>query len=66
MSLGTPWMLLLLPLVALAGWLMARARRLQSDAACRLKGIAPGNAPVGLVRRDWFALWALEIGRAHV
>ena len=24
MSLGTPWMLLLLPLVALAGWLMAR------------------------------------------
>ena len=38
MSLGTPWMLLLLPLVALAGWLMARARRLQRDAVCRLKG----------------------------
>ena len=33
MNLGTPWMLLLLPLVGLAGWLMARragcnARRL--------------------------------------
>ena len=27
MSLGTPWMLLLLPLVALAGWLMARATK---------------------------------------
>ncbi len=41
MSLGTPWMLLLLPLVAMAGWLMARARRLQHEAACRLKGVEP-------------------------
>ncbi len=43
MSLGTPWMLLLLPLVPLAGWLMARGRRLQREAACRLKGVAPEN-----------------------
>ena len=43
MSFGTPWMLLLLPLVAFAGWLMARARRLQGEAACRLKGVAPDN-----------------------
>ncbi len=41
MSLGAPWMLLLLPLVAISGWLMKRARRLQHEAACRLKGIAP-------------------------
>ncbi len=33
MSLGTPWMFLSLPLIALVGWLMARARRLQRDAA---------------------------------
>ena len=39
MNLGAPWMLLLLPLVALAGWLMARSRRLQREAACRLKGV---------------------------
>ena len=59
MSLGTPWMLLLLPLVALAGWLMARARRLQREAACRLKGVAPETQPAGLGRRDWLALAAL-------
>lgn len=59
MTLGTPWMLLLLPLVALAGWLMTRARRLQRDAACRLKGVAPENGPAGLDRRDWLALAAL-------
>ena len=50
MSLGAPWMLLLMPLIALAAGLMARARRLQRDAACRLKGVAPENAP-----RDWAA-----------
>ena len=59
MSLGTPWMLLLLPLVALVGGLIARARRLQRDAECRLKGVAPGNAPTRLVRRDYLALAAL-------
>ncbi len=59
MSLGTPWMLLLLPLVALAGWLMVRARRLQREAACRLKGVAPENGRVVLGRRDWLALAAL-------
>ena len=51
MSLGTPWMLLLLPLVALVGWLMARARRLQRDAACRLKGVVPEERP----GPDWAA-----------
>ena len=57
MSLGTPWMLLLLPLVALAGWLMARARRLQREAACRLKGVAPedGQAALGRAGTGW--LW---------
>lgn len=59
MSLGTPWMLLLLPLVALAGWLIVRARRLQREASCRLKGVAPENAATGLGRRDWLALAAL-------
>ena len=49
MSLGTPWMLLLLPLAALVAWLMARARRLQGEAACRLKGVAPeGRSPTFL------------------
>ena len=59
MSLGTPWMLLLLPVVALAGWLMLRARRLQYEAACRLQGVAPENRPAGLGRRDCLALAAL-------
>lgn len=60
MSLGTSWMLLLLPLVALAGWLMARARRLQRAAACRLKGGVPENGrAVFLGRRDWLALGSL-------
>ncbi len=59
MSLGTPGMLLLLPLVALAGWLMVRARRLQREASCRLKGVAPEDARAGLGRRDWLALAAL-------
>ncbi|MCL4203307.1 MAG: VWA domain-containing protein [Pirellulaceae bacterium] len=56
MNLGMPWMLLLLPLVALAGWLMARARGLQREAACRLKGVAPQRGPVRLERRDVLAL----------
>ena len=43
MSLGAPWMLLLLPLVALVGWLMARARRLQRSAAARLQGVTAQN-----------------------
>ncbi len=60
MSLGTPWMLLLLPLVMLAGWLMIRARRLQHEAACQLKGVAPENGRVVLGRRDWLALAALS------
>jgi Ca-activated chloride channel family protein len=59
MSLGTPWMLLLLPLVVLAGWLMVRARRLQREAACQLKGAAPEYGRVVLGRRDWLALAAL-------
>lgn len=59
MSLGSPWMLLLLPLVALAGWIMARARRLQYGAACCLKGAIPGRAPPGLGKRDYMALAAL-------
>ena len=59
MNLGTPWMLLLLPAVALAGWLMLRARRLQYEAACRLQGVAPEDRPAGLVRRDLLALAAL-------
>ncbi len=59
MSLGTPWMLLLLGLVALAGWLMARGRRLQHEAACRLKGVASENEQAFLEQRDWLALAAL-------
>lgn len=59
MSLGTPWMLLLLPLVALAGWLMARARRLQREAACRLKGVRAQNGRAVLERGDWLTLAAL-------
>ena len=59
MSLGTPWMLLLLPLAALVSWLMARARRLQREAACRLKGVAPENGQTVLGRGDWLALAAL-------
>ena len=59
MSLGTSWMLLLLPLVALAGWLMARARRLQGEAACQLKGVAPEGRRAFLTRRDWLVLAAL-------
>ena len=34
-------------------------RRLQREAACRLKGVAPENGPAGLGRRDWLALAAL-------
>lgn len=59
MSFGAPGMLLLLPLVGLAGWLMIRARRLQREATCRLKGVAPERAPAGFERRDWLALAAL-------
>jgi Ca-activated chloride channel family protein len=51
-------MLFLLPLVALAGWLMLRARRLQHAASCRLKGVAPQDAPSRLGHRDWLALVA--------
>ena len=61
MSLGTPWMLLLLGLVALAGWLMARGRRLQREAACRLKGVAPENGQAFLSHGDWLALAALVL-----
>ncbi len=59
MNLGTPWMLLLLPLVAIAGWLMMRAHCLQRQAACRLQGVAAENRPMRLARRDWLALAAL-------
>lgn len=59
MNLGTPWMLFLLPLVVLAGWLMVRSRRLQREAACRLKGIAPDDGRIALGRSDWLALGAL-------
>ncbi|MFZ5829205.1 MAG: VWA domain-containing protein [Planctomycetota bacterium] len=61
MNLGTPWMLFGLPLVALVGWLMARARRLERDAACRLKGVAPDGASARLTRRDRLALSALTL-----
>ncbi len=59
MSLGAPWMLLLLPLVALAGWLLVRSRRLQREAACRLKGVAVENVRGSLTYRDWLTLVAL-------
>jgi Ca-activated chloride channel homolog len=59
MNLGTPWLLLLLPLVALAAWLCVRARRLQGEAASRLKGVAPADHSASLTRRDWLALLAL-------
>ena len=59
MSLGAPGMLLLLPMVALAGWLMARSRRLQRQAACWLKGVAADNGRGSLTRRDWLTLAAL-------
>jgi len=59
MILGTPWMLLLLPLVALAGGLMVRARRLQREAVCRLKGVAPAVERVRLGRSNWLTLAAL-------
>ncbi len=59
MTLGSPWMLLLLLPVALAGWLMARARRLQSEAACQLKGAVPGIVRHRLGGRDGMALAAL-------
>jgi len=61
MSLGAPWMLLLLPLVAGVAWLAARARRLQRAAACRLQGVAPPNGPGRLNRRDGLALAALAL-----
>lgn len=59
MSWGAPWMLVLLPLVALAAWLGVRARRLQAEAAARLQGVAPAERRVWLARRDWLALAAL-------
>ncbi len=59
MSLGTPWMLLLLPLVALAGGLMTRCRRMQREAACRLKGVAAAVERVSLTRGDRLTLAAL-------
>ncbi len=59
MSLGTPWMLLLLPPLALVGWLMARARRLQREAACRFNGVAPENGQAALGRADWLTLAAM-------
>ena len=59
MSFGTPWMLFLLPLVALAGWLMRRCRRLQREAACRLKGVAAEIERVSLTRGDRLTLAAL-------
>ena len=59
MSLGTPWMLLLLPLVAMAGRLMAHGRRLQREAACRLKGVAGESVRGRLTREDWLTLAAL-------
>ncbi|MCC6354166.1 MAG: VWA domain-containing protein [Verrucomicrobiae bacterium] len=59
MILGSPWMLLLLAAVAVAGWLMARARRLQFQAACQLKGDVPETPRLGLGGRDCLALAAL-------
>lgn len=59
MNLGTPWMLLLLPSLALVGWLIARARRLQREAACRLKGVPPESGTWRLGRRDGMVLGAL-------
>jgi len=59
MSPGAPWMLLLLPLVVAVGWLMARATRLQHEAACHLKGGAPEQGNVALGREGWKVLTAL-------
>ena len=59
MSLGTPWMLLLLPLVGLAAWFTARSRRLQGEAACRLKGVAAVNGRGHLTRGDSLTMAAL-------
>lgn len=59
MSFGTPWMLALLPLVGLVGWLMARARRLERDAACRLKGARSENEQPVFRKGDWRALAVL-------
>ncbi len=59
MTFGTPWMLLLLPLVGIAGWLMVRAGRLQHVAACRLKGITTEGEKTRLGRREWVTLVAM-------
>lgn len=59
MNLGSPWMLLLLLGVAPAGWLMARARRLQREAACLLLGAPPEPAPLRLGRAGWLMLASL-------
>lgn len=59
MMLGAPWMLLWLLALAPAGWLVARGRRAQREAACRLKGVTPERAPLQLNRRDCLALAAL-------
>ena len=59
MSLSAPWMLLCLSLVAVTGWLMARSRRLQGEAAFRLTGVAAKDGRGGLTRRDWLTLASL-------
>lgn len=59
MTLGAPWLLWGLPVVAATGWLLARARRWRWITACRLQGVAPGAGPAGLSRRDGLALGAL-------
>lgn len=50
MNLGTPWTLFLMPLVAVVAWLIARARRMQRDAALRLKGCS-ASSPLPSKRR---------------
>jgi Ca-activated chloride channel family protein len=59
MSLGAPWMLLLLPIVGVTGRLQGRARRLQHEAACQLKGIEAESLPSRLTRSDYLKLAAL-------
>ncbi len=59
MNLGTPWMLLLLPLVALVAWFMVRSRHRQRDAASRLKGVAAEGGRGRLTRKEWLILASL-------
>lgn len=60
MMFAAPGMLLWLVPVAVVGWLTARGRRLQREAASRLRGVTPDRLPLRLSRSDWLALGALS------